>query len=198
MQEMMAGLKVTGDWEDLVDTAEQIGEVLKTSDAEDESVEDWEHWRPRKDERFRKEVRDKTVEQACVKENTVEKEGKTARQEAGEAVEDIGEAVGNVAKGRPDQASQKTQEAVNELVLSVDTAARKLVRRCEAFLYRHIVTRTNPYYFESRTVTASLQENKTILHAVWRKNGSVEYELAVQIEDEDMCERVRTELKETA
>lgn len=167
--------------------------AFEQRDADRDQLSDWEKWRPREDERFSKEVREKTVERACVNRNQVEDDGKTAVETVGEAVGDMGRAVENASKGRNAAASRQSREACKGVFLSVDTVARKLVRTIEMVVYRYIVSRTNPYYFDSEPVSAELQRKRDLMR---RSTEEQAYELAVTINDEDILEDVRESVME--
>lgn len=194
LRETVFGFTVEGRWEDVVETSEELTETIK-EEADEQSVEDWDEWRPRHEESH-DDVREKTVEKACVSENPVEQSEKSAVETAGEAVGDMGRAVEEVTKGNTDEASDKSQRAVVEAALSVDTVFRKAVRRVEVFVYRNIVSRTNPYYFDGEAVSASLQKKRSIGVTSIRESAGEEREycMDVEIHDGDVRDRCREEL----
>lgn len=194
VQETVSGFRIEGRWEDIVNTGEAVTDVMKEGSADRDKLADWEEWRPREEERLEKEVREKTVEKACVNQNSVESQGKTAVETAGEAVGDMGRAVEQATKGRKEKAVKKSRKAVKEAVLSVETAIRKSVRSFEAVVYRHIVTRTNPHYFDSELISASV--NRKLRLPGQTANDT--YKMDIYISDDAVREEVTTVLQESA
>ncbi len=197
MRETVFGFTVEGRWEDVVATSEELTETIKEEAGNDESVKDWDEWRPRQEESHT-DVREKTVEKACVDENPVEEADQSAVETAGEAVGDMGRAVEEATKGNTDKASKKSQEAAVEAALSVDTVVRKALRRFETFIYRNVVTRTNPYYFDSETVSASLQKKQSLnVTRIRNEDTERQYAMDVEIHDSDTLDKCRERIVAT-
>ncbi len=193
MQDVKA-LTFRGEWNEVVNKGEAVSEALQDVEAEDEHVEAWEEWRPREEEAFDKELREKTAKTACVEKNAVEQDGKSAVEEAGAAVGDLGRAVEAATNGERDTASEKSRHAAVSFALSVDTVVRKAVRRFELIVYKHVVTRTNPYYFDNSMIFAAMQEKHTLLSKTGKKEK--EYSLSVEIQDDDVSNKVAEHIQE--
>lgn len=191
MQETVSGIRVTGDWDDVAETGEEVTDALKDAAVDEEQVADWEQWRPRRSEAV-EEVREKTVEQAVVKENAVESNSGSVRDTANDAAEAMSDAVREASAGRPQDAAARGARAARSALYVLDTVARKLFRRFEQAVYRHIIVRTNPFYFDGEMVSARFQ----------RRNGlnpvaeQEEFELSVDINDDEVKERVSERMVE--
>lgn len=194
METSVAGVAVTGDWEDVVARGETVSEVLRDAGADDEAVDAWDAWRPREHESLREEVREKTAEQAAVGENRIEADGRSTTDAVGEAIDGMERAVEQAANGDPDAASAHTRAAVRGFALSVDTVLRKCLRRVEKAVYRHVVTRTNPCYFDAADVSASVRRENTLQ----AKMGAAEerYRLQVAVQDGDVEDAVADRLED--
>lgn len=195
VQKTVSGFRIEGRWEDIVNTGEEVSKAMKDADVDDENVEKWEEWRPREEERFDRELREKTAKTACVSKNPVEEEGKTAVEEAGEAVGDVGRAVEAATKGEREKASEKSREAAIEFALSIDTVCRKALRRFELVVYKHIATRTNPHYFDNEAVFAYVKKGNMLRLGVLTADEE-QYQLSVEIEDEALSGRLEQALQE--
>lgn len=189
MQQTVSGFKFEGRWKDVVNKGEELTEAMKDADAEESAFSDWDEWRPREEESYAAEVKQKTVEKASVKQNRVESKGKTARAEAEDAVQDVGSAMTEATRGEVDEASKHTREAVGAFLLSMDTAVRKSVRTVEHVIYKHIVARANPYYFDGQLVSASLNKKRSL-----RSEKGNTYQLAVTINDDEVFDHLKDEI----
>lgn len=186
MQETVAGVKIEGDWDDVANSGEDMQEALDGA-APDEDVAQFDDWRPRPDEDA-EAVRERTVEQARVKENRVEADGKTAMDEAERAARDFSDAAQHMADGAVEDASHDGRTATVRLFRSLETAARKLVRRIETFVYTHFQSRTNPYYLDTGSVSATLRQKG------FRDDR---YELTVDVTGSDASTRFKERMQES-
>ncbi len=88
MEKTVSGLKIEGDWEDVVETSEKVSDALRESVPE-EKIKDWEYWRPKNDEDMENDVKDKTVEIACIDESEIENSDNSLITELKEALKGI-------------------------------------------------------------------------------------------------------------
>lgn len=181
VQKTVGGYRFEGGWNEVVDRGREVTSVLRETDAENADLEEWEEWRPREDESMDDEVREKTVEKACMEENSVEREGRTVRDQSEEAVQALGEAAQEASKGRARRALDRVGTFAWRAGLLADTLARKALRRMERVVYSDVVTRTNPYYFDSGMVSASIERKTGIL-----RGDDGEYRLVVRVNDGDV------------
>ncbi len=196
MQETVSGVRVRGKWDEVVNKGEEVTRILEESDdTKSDHLDGWEDWRPRASEDLEDEHREKTVEKAVTAEGPAEKEGKSASEQAGEAVEDVEEAVGEAVEGDIDSASRKTRRAAFEALLSIDVAARKLLRRFEAFVYHHFASRTSPHYFDSELISASLSKKTGVTGRFRRSDTEDEFEMTVAINDDAVKEEFKEKMK---
>lgn len=192
MEETVSGVRSEGKWKDVVRDGERVTDALRST-IDEEEAEDWEEWRPREEEELKDHVRERTVEKATVSRNEVEKGGKTAVDQAEKAVEDVGRAVADIGHGEVDKAAEDGSRALRELWRSIDTAVRKAFRGIEAFVYHHIMSRTNPQYFHSELVSASLDEKSRVKNSR-RDPEEREYVMAISIND-DRVKRFKEEIR---
>lgn len=189
MEATVSGVKVEGDWEDVVDSGEDVSEALADADAPDEDVSAFDEWRPRADESLDDEVRERTVEKATVPENGVEADGKTPAEEANDAVADLEDAAKRATDLDVDEAAGNGRSAVVRFLRSVETLARKAVRRIETVVYTHFQSRAGPQYLDTGSVSASLRRKG-------RMTGDERYELSVDMTDGDAGRTVQDALAE--
>lgn len=191
MEETVTGVRVKGRWKDVVDKGKEATETLR-EEADEESVEEWDDWRPREDEDLDTEVRDKTVEKAVVQKNQAEREGKGPVEEAAEAVEEAERAVGKAAQGDIGTATTRSWRALYDTVLSVDMVFRKLFRGLEYFVYKHLMARTGPQYFDSELVSASITRKGGRIPRAG--DGEEEFELSINVNDDSVQDRFKEQM----
>lgn len=181
VQKTVGGYQFEGEWEDVVDRGREVTSTLKETDADREELEEWEEWRPRREESLDNEVREKTVEKACMPENQAEQEGETVRTQSEQAVQELGAAAQEASEGRARRAFDRVRAFTRRTLLLADTITRKGLRRVERVVYSDVVTRTNPYYFDSGMVSASIERKTGVLRGA---DGG--YRLVVRVNDGDV------------
>lgn len=196
MEESVAGFKVTGSWQDVVEHGDRITFALRDLDVDrpDEAGEDladafheWDDWRPKADERMREEVAKKTAEQASIGEGEGEKAGKRPDEDLKSAGEKLAESY-QAVEDEPGEAMNKWSESIDYMARAADSVGRKAIRKVEDTVYRRVMTTISPYYFDNELISANLQ----------RKRGADEptYVLEVNINDEERKEDVADKLQD--
>lgn len=196
MEESVAGFKVTGSWQDVVEHGDRITFALRDLDVDrpDEAGEDladafheWDDWRPKADERMREEVSKKTAEQASIGEGEGEKAGKRPDEDLKSAGEKLAESY-QAVEDEPGEAMNKWSESIDYMARAADSVGRKAIRKVEDTVYRRVMTTISPYYFDNELISANLQ----------RKRGADEptYVLEVNINDEELKEDVADKLQD--
>lgn len=173
-------LEEHGSWEDVVWFAERIAAALADRDVMPEEAVAFEAWIPGPGD-DEKVVEERTVENETLAETGVEAASDGARRElrrAGGAMEQGGS---DLVHGHPRETVRDMGEAGRSTARGILPAIIRGFRRIERLLYRVVVGRTNPEYFEGQRVTASLS------HGLLRRNR---YTLRVQFRSRDVAETV--------
>jgi hypothetical protein len=185
MEDSVSGFKIRGSWGEIVEHGERITQALEESGLEGDPFEEWDGWRPKAHERLSEDVNQKTADQASVAEGASEREGRSPddeMQSAGEKITESYERLGDEdAKG----ALQKWQDSLDHVARAADTAGRKAIRRIEDAVYRRVMTRFTPYYFDNELVSANITNV-----------GDGEYIFEVNINDDDLKDEAREHLSE--
>jgi hypothetical protein len=189
MEESVSGFSETGSWHDVVEHGERITRALRELDDDEEDVavddaafEDWDEWRPKSHERLDEDLNDKTAEQASVGQGEGEKAGKEPDEDLRTAGEKLTESYEKLDE--PDEAVGKWGESVGYVARAADSAGRKALRKVEGAVYRKVMTRIAPYYFDNDLVSANLQ----------RIGDTPQYRLEVNVNDDDLKIRVSNKL----
>ncbi|MFB6075172.1 MAG: DUF5828 family protein [Haloarculaceae archaeon] len=192
MEESVSGFKVRGGWVDVVEHGERLTHALKEL-ADDEDVDEtvdadalaaFDEWRPKSHERLDQDVNEKTAEQASVAEGEGEKAGKGPDEDLRTAGEKLADSYEHLDD--PDEAVESWGESIDYVARAADSAARKAVRAVEDRVYRNVMTRIAPYYFDNDLVSANLQRIEG--------EDRPEYVFEVNVNDDDLKERVSNRL----
>jgi len=184
MEESVSGFSETGSWHDVVEHGERITRALKDAGVEvdDGAFEEWNEWRPKSHERLDEDVNHKTAEQASVARGEGEREGKDPDEDLRTAGKKLSESYERLDD--PDEAVDKWGESVGYVARAADSAGRKALRKVEDTVYRNVMTRIAPYYFDNELVSANIQ----------RSGDPPEYRLEVNVNDDDLKIRVSNRL----
>ena len=175
MEESISGFEARGDWGEIVEHGERITRALREvgADGEGESLPtdatpdggdyqaalaEWDEWRPKAHERLDEDVGEKTAAQASVSEGEGEKAGETPSDDLRAAGEKLTESYEQVEAGDDEGAIERWQDSIDHVVRAADSAGRRAVRSVEDTLYRRVMTRLAPYYFDNELVSANLQK----------------------------------------
>lgn len=177
VEQTNAGIKKKGNWKEISEFGEEVEEVISDT-AEEESIEKFDNWRPKVEE-SEQDIKKKTVEEAVIKENKLEKESKGVTR-------DLKQASGKVAEASKKAANKENPE--KEIVEASEDVAKpfysniaKFFRKIEARVYSWFALRFNPYYLDTEDFSVDMKH---------RKNGEFEMDVAVPEE------KTREKLKE--
>jgi len=188
IEESVSGFKHRGTWVQTVEHGERITQALEELAAETEldesALAEFDEWRPKSHERLGEDVNEKTAEQASVEKGKGEKEGKDPDEDLQTAGEKLAESYENLDE--PDEAVDKWGESIDYVARAADSAGRKAVRKVEDTVYRNVMTRMSPYYFDNDLISANIQRVS--------RGDSPEYVFEVNVNDDDLKIRVSNKL----
>jgi hypothetical protein len=190
MEESVSGFSQRGSWSDIVEHGERVTRALRELareegvEVDDASLTEWDEWRPKHDERLDEDVNQKTAEQASVGEGAGEKAGKEPDEDIQQAGEQLAESYERLDD--PDEAVEKAADSVGYIARAADSAGRKAIRRVEGAVYRNVMTRIAPYYFDNELVSANVSRVG--------RGDAPDYQLEVNVNDDDLKIRVSNRL----
>jgi len=181
MEESVSGFKARGGWVDVVEHGERIVRALKDLDddgqrVDTEALEEFDEWRPKSHERLDEDVNEKTADQASVNEGKGEKAGEEPNEDLQTAGEKLSQSYENLDE--PDEAVDKWNESLDYVARAADSAGRKALRKVEDTVYRNVMTRIAPYYFDNGLVSANLQRVS--------RGDRPEYVFEINVNDDDL------------
>ncbi|MDY7081866.1 MAG: DUF5828 family protein [Halobacteria archaeon] len=155
VEEDAFGYSLKGSWDEIVDFGETITQAFRDEkELEDETVDRWNEWRPRRHEE-NEEMREKTIEEAKID------EGEDATEMADEAAEHLSETTKKTTEGEIEEAAENATESAKSAGKAVEGASRSVWRGIEDKVYRTI-TMTNPLYFDTKEFNVSLEKASSI------------------------------------
>lgn len=191
MEESVSGFSEHGTWSDIVEHGERITRALRDLaggeadvHVDEDALAEWDEWRPKHDERLDEHVNEKTAEQASVGEGAGEKAGKNPDEDIQRAGEELAESYDRLDD--PDEAVEKAADSVGYIARAADSASRKAIRRVEGAVYKNVMTRIAPYYFDNELVSANVSRVG--------RGDDPDYELEVNVNDDDLKIRVSNRL----
>lgn len=161
MEETLNGFKATGSWYTIVEHGEKISEALVQVDADDFDfdvegcLEEWNDWRPKHSEPLQ-EVNRKTAEKASVLEGEGEKKGHTVDDDMKKASEKLTESYERMEEQDTKGAFETWVSSFSYFTRAADTAFRKFLRTFEGTIYKRVMTKISPYYFDNELISANL------------------------------------------
>ena len=184
-EESVSGFELRGSWVDVVEHGERITRALKDLAAEgvdvgETALAEWDEWRPKADERLSEDLNRKTAEQASIDEGEGERAGRTPDEDLKTAGEKLADSYESLEE--PREAVDEWRESINYVARAADSATRKAVRKVEDSVYRNLMTRMSPYYFDNELVSANL------------RRADDEYVLEVNVNDDDLKLRTSNRL----
>ncbi|MEF8777094.1 MAG: DUF5828 family protein [Haloarculaceae archaeon] len=191
IEESVAGFKTRGGWIDVVELGERIARALRDIDelnpkldVDNEALVEFEEWRPKTEERLDEDVSAKTAEQARTAEGRGEEAGKEPDEDLRTAGEKLSESYEQLDE--PDEAVETWGESIDYVARAADSAGRKAIRKVEDTVYRKVMTRIAPYYFDNELISANIQRVET--------DDRPEYVLEINVNDDDLKIRVSNRL----
>jgi hypothetical protein len=191
IEESVAGFKTRGGWVDVVELGERIARALRDVDednpdvtVDEDALAEFEDWRPKTEERLDEDVNEKTAEQARTDEGRGEEAGKEPDEDLRTAGEKLTESYEQLDE--PDEAVESWGESLDYVARAADSAGRKAIRKVEDAVYRNVMTKIAPYYFDNELVSANIQRVD--------RGERPEYILEININDDDLKIRVSNKL----
>lgn len=174
----------SGTWDDVASFCETLSEVFdgRVTDRVRDRFEDW---RP-KPEESKRELREKTAEEASVTETAIEKESDGPVTEMAEAGHEVKETGKDMMQGDPQQGMKDAEHAGSAAAKGIIPPFIQLFRIMEELLYTHVVGRTNPNYFESGTFTVCIERDFL---------DRTTYQVRVIFDDTDLMDTVWDDLQ---
>lgn len=156
VEETNSGLKKKGDIEDVADFARELEDYLK-DDVEDDSIEEFDEWRPREDD-DKETIERKTVKSASIPETEPEKNSEGVKKDLNKAGKSAKEAGKKIGKGQnPEEEVKKTSKRFFRPLYSNSI---KFIRGLEESIYSNLMVKMNPYFFDARDFSANLSEDR--------------------------------------
>ena len=179
-----AGVVFKGRWNDICAFARDFERVIEKNapDSNEGSIREYDHWRPKVDE-DEKDISEKTAENACMDRKKIEKKYNGAKEE----LKSAGEKIKNGVNGE-EPPTKNIKEASKKVERLVEAESIKSIRKLERMIYKEIMLRFNPYYFDTEEFSVNLEKVNN------EKGDDQRYKITINIPDEELREKVKDEL----
>lgn len=189
MEYSISGFKKTGSWSEVVAFGELISELLKEEGVDGRAYEEWEHWRPKPHEALGDEVNKKTADQTTIQPGPGEGKGRTGTGDIMRAGRKLIDSPKDAARKDIDKAGEDVKESANYVSRALDTISRKIIRRVEQPVYRHIMTQVSPLYFNNSIIAANLGRKSSL------RSSRYVFVFEVGITDDQLRKRIEERLR---
>jgi uncharacterized FlaG/YvyC family protein len=163
MKKSHLGFEQEGDWYEIVAfgekayvAAKQSIELMDIPEEDREKLrslaEEFDDWRPKIEEQTRKEVSDKTADNASGEPPETEQ----IQEKVESAGKNMKESMDAVEENDPKKAGSHWKETTESLVLASGGTLQRILHRVEKSVYKNIMTLLSPYYFDNELFSASL------------------------------------------
>lgn len=151
------GIKAKGDMREVADFTEEMKDALEKVSEDEESVEDFDYWRPEEGD-DEKEIKNRTVSLESISRRKLEEgSDKTSERDSDPNEEFEG-------KNRKLDRSKKGEmilglvEIHKKLLKPIVSGSLRFIRGTEELIYRFMMN-FNPYYFNSKKFSVSLEKD---------------------------------------
>ncbi len=152
-----AGFKYEGSWEEICEFSKDLENIISHCIHKSDSIQHYHHWRPREDDN-EKDITDKTAEEAVIKKTKVEKEFDGTKEEIVEAEEKFKDSIKEVKNGH--NPSKDLKEASKHMEKLVETKSIQSLRNMEEIIYKKLMLKFNPYYFDTEDFSVNIEDKK--------------------------------------
>lgn len=163
-------LSKAGSWKNIIELSEKIESLLQTIESNQLEgnitkselktlYKKWKNWRPHNSDDFSVEMREKTAEQSCTKEASLEKEQKEPEKEAREAGNSLLKATKQAEKQGLEEAKKHLKDAAKSAGLAIGTTIQQGVQSVEEKIYEKVILKANSLYFDHSALNAILSKN---------------------------------------
>lgn len=170
VKETNSGIKKEGNWKEISEFGEEVEEAISDS-AKEESVKRFQGWRPKVEE-SEKDVKKKTIDEAVISENKLEKETEGVTKDLKQASGKVAEASKKAAKKQNPE--KEIFEASEEAARPFYSKIARFFRKIESKVYSWFALRFNPYYLDTEDFAIDMKH---------KKNGEFQMDVAVPEEE---------------
>lgn len=194
MEKGISGFQVDGSWDQIVDHGDRISRILHelgasahprmSRGAYDDALAEWDRWRPRPADSLDEDLRPRTAKQASLNPKNGDHGTEAALQDLGRAWRALLDGPERIPDGGASAWLSRLTEATRLSSRAVATGVQHAAKSAEEAVYLHVMTQLSPCYFDNRVVSANLE----------RQPGSDAYSFEININSDELKDRVGTEI----
>lgn len=182
----VSGFEKSGSWSDIVEHGRHVTLAFALENISGVDFEKWEQWRPKHHERLGMGLVEKTAEQASLNETVGERRGSPPLETFEIAVEKFEKAIVNVTDATEGTIGRGLRALIRS-AYALWAGGRKGLRAVENLVYRRLMTRVSPCYFDTELVNANIGHTN-------RLTTTESYVFEVNVNDDALAERIEDHL----
>ncbi|MFP4588628.1 MAG: DUF5828 family protein [Candidatus Bipolaricaulota bacterium] len=180
LKEGPSGIKVEGDWEEVTAACTDLTDKLEQTcpaqiPKEDKRFKEWVDWYPREQD-GEQELGEKTAEQAKFKAD------QTPKEHLKEGSSQFSSFRKHLRETNLTQSLIRLSKASQKWLAAAASFLAEFIGQIEGFLYRRVVTRTNPYYFDNSLISASFRKTNRFHKSAHGQR----YQLTIKVHDPEV------------
>ncbi len=175
-----SGLKLEGSWDEITELCFGLEKVLIKYVSDHDEIKRYDEWMPRVEEN-EEILQEKTVEDASMNEQKVEKEFEGTEEELDKAEDKIKESFHDIANG--ESPVRDLKEALKEIETLIGAKSIESLRKVEKTIYKSLMLKFNPSYFDTEDFSVSLEHK-----------DEDDYIFCINVTDEDLRSHIQDEL----
>ena len=172
-----SGLRFEGDWERVCDFSKKLEDVMNDYIESKRELDDFDEWRPHENDSD-EDMKEKTAEEAVVGEQKIEEGFEGAKEELGKAEEKMIDSIEDIKNGIDPSKDLKAALVELEKILGVESL--RSIRKIEKTIYKKLMLKMNPYYFDTEDFSVNLDFEKDDLYC-----------LKINMSEDDLREHVQ-------
>lgn len=184
-----SGISMKGNWNEVADFCEMFTKMLeekcqgwrgrsKKNGRVQQDLQEWKDWYPKRDDSEGK-LEVKTASQAKFKPK------KSTKKDFKKSASDFSSFQRDLKEKNPKKEVYSFRSGLQKGARAAFSTIGRWLGKLEEFIYRQVITKTNPFYFDSSLLSASLTKNKKPFN-----KEEKDYRLNIKIHDRKLRERV--------
>ncbi len=157
VEETNSGVKKSGNWEEVAEFGEEVKEAMEQSEMDEESVEEFDDWRPKTTE-AENDMKKKTVDEALLREKEIEEQSNGVKEDLKDASEKMAAAGKKAAKKQTPE--KEMMEASEEAARPFISTALKSFRKFEQLVYSKLILRGKRYYLDTDDFSVDVKSHR--------------------------------------
>ncbi|MFW6040227.1 MAG: DUF5828 family protein [Thermoplasmatota archaeon] len=180
IEKVNSGVRFQGNWHEIVLFSHVLAHFLEDTVSYEEA-EGFKEWMPEEEE-DETDMREKTACGASIRPTKIEEEFNGVKEEIKDVEHKVADSVHDIANKK--SPTKDLSQATKDIERLVASESIKSLRKMERMIYKHIMLKFNPYYFDTEDFSVNLE-----------CKDKDRYKMTVNISDEYLRTKVQERFK---